>query len=106
MRMHLGVIIGGHSSDVCIDLEAGHTVAALRQALEEYGAVRISHLYKVGHADPLDEDALVAQAGLVSGDLLSDRRQLEDDAVTGTRLVITQGYGVGRSVLLLSLIHI
>ena len=100
MRMHLGVIIGGHSSDVCIDLEAGHTVAALRQALEEYGAVRISHLYKVGHADPLDEDALVAQAGLVSGDLLSDRRQLEDDAVTGTRLVITQGYGVGRSVLL------
>ena len=97
MRMYLGVQIGEHSSDIAVDIEAEHTVAELRAALESYLGLHIPQLYSDSRAEPLTEHSRVAEAGLVSGNTLSDRSRHASAASTGTRLVVTQGHGVGQS---------
>ena len=72
MRMYLGVQIGEHSSDIAVDIEAEHTVAELRAALESYLGLHIPQLYSDSRAEPLTEHSRVAEAGLVSGNTLSD----------------------------------
>lgn len=95
--MHLGVQVGEHSSDIAVDIEAEHTVAELRVALEGYLGLSIPQLYKDGTGEPLAEHSLVAEAGLVSGNVLSDRSQHTAATTTGTHLVVTQGHSVGHS---------
>lgn len=100
MDMQLTIALGNASHDVVVDVEASHTVEDLRAGLQAHVGIAIATLFGGSDSSPLEPASLISEAGIVSGDVLSDRPVLTQSAQDewGMRLSVVQGFGVGASI--------